>query len=212
MVPMLLLPASSLISSGPVAYYSPDYDRADWHAIYGRQASWGNAVGPAAGYGEYWCTHAFYDNVGVRLSVRSGDQTFTCVTGDTVQDRHKSTWLAKWGLEVSWDFFQVLPDPGYVEVYNAQEAPKAQVTAPSIPEVVTFPETDHSLTGRFLNFWRMNGGVSIFGFPISGEESCAFENGDTGTCQYFERARFELHGDTVKLGRLGAELCDDAIN
>ena len=68
-----------------------------------------------------------------------------------------------------------------------------------------FPETSQCIGGRFRQFWEQNGGLAVFGFPLSGE---LVENGLTA--QYFERQRFELHPENappydVLLGRLGAE-------
>ena len=68
-----------------------------------------------------------------------------------------------------------------------------------------FPETGQCIGGRFRQFWEQNGGLAVFGFPISSE---LVEQGRT--VQYFERQRFELHPENqppydVLLGRLGAE-------
>jgi len=68
-----------------------------------------------------------------------------------------------------------------------------------------FPETNQCIGGRFHQFWEQNGGLAVFGFPLTGERA---ENGRT--VQYFERQRFELHLENrppydVLLGRLGAE-------
>jgi hypothetical protein len=53
---------------------------------------------------------------------------------------------------------------------------------------VYFPETGHTLSSGFLNFWRANGGLPVFGLPLTEEL------GEDGvTVQYFERARFEYH-------------------
>lgn len=74
-------------------------------------------------------------------------------------------------------------------------------------DVLTFPETGQSVGGGFRRFWEANGGVPIFGFPITGEFK---ENGLT--VQYFERARFEHHPGSnpakwdVMLGLVGSEL------
>lgn len=70
-----------------------------------------------------------------------------------------------------------------------------------------FPETGQSIKGAFRFFWETNGGVDIFGYPITGE----YVSGSTGRLtQYFERARFELtdrEGQAyVELGRLGVEV------
>jgi hypothetical protein len=66
-----------------------------------------------------------------------------------------------------------------------------------------FPETDHEVTGRFLEYWRQSGGLDVFGYPLTAERT---EEGRT--VQYFERARFEYAPDNVPpydvlLGRLG---------
>jgi murein DD-endopeptidase MepM/ murein hydrolase activator NlpD len=53
---------------------------------------------------------------------------------------------------------------------------------------VYFPETGHTLSEGFLDYWRRNGGLRAFGYPLSEEM------GEDGvTVQYFERARFEYH-------------------
>lgn len=71
--------------------------------------------------------------------------------------------------------------------------------------------TQHGLRGEFLRFWQQNGGVDIFGYPISDElqEILPVDNA-YHTVQYFERARFELHpndpNEPVKLGLLGTGL------
>lgn len=60
------------------------------------------------------------------------------------------------------------------------------------PNSVYFPQTGHTLSFGFLDFWRLNGGDSVFGYPISEEVS----DPKTGkTVQYFERAVFEYHAD-----------------
>ena len=57
-------------------------------------------------------------------------------------------------------------------------------------------ETGHSLSGAFLTYWNGNGGVELFGYPIS--EPMA-QNGLT--VQWFERARFEYHPELTKTGK-----------
>ena len=74
-----------------------------------------------------------------------------------------------------------------------------------------FPETGHSLCPPFRAFWERNGGLPVFGYPISEPGPEQVEGGRTLTVQYFERSRFEEHPDLpaasrVQLGRLGAEL------
>ena len=73
-------------------------------------------------------------------------------------------------------------------------------------------DTNHTLRGTFLNYWQQNGGLAVFGFPLT--EQFTERNKDNGleyTVQYFERNRFEYHPENagtryeVLLGRLGAE-------
>ncbi len=69
-----------------------------------------------------------------------------------------------------------------------------------------FQATGHTLAGKFEDFWKNNGGVAIFGYPIS---EVLDQNGTK--VQYFERARFELSKDSlgntvVKLTPLGSQL------
>ena len=86
---------------------------------------------------------------------------------------------------------------------------------PRAEERICFPEVapviNDCITGRFAQFWRENGGLSAFGYPIS--DVYLEHNNDLGRelpTQWFERQRFELHADKpkpydVQLGRLGAE-------
>ena len=84
--------------------------------------------------------------------------------------------------------------------------PPAQ-TVPPLPTTEHqqyFPETGHSVHFAFLKFFRENGGIYIFGYPITQE---VIEDGKI--VQYFQRARFEYHPQhagtryEVQLGLLG---------
>ena len=91
-------------------------------------------------------------------------------------------------------------------------APAAQPPVPpALPNTsvegapVMFPQTGYSLNGDFLRFWRANGNLPVFGYPISSEQP---DNGQIA--QWLERGRFELHPDNaapykVLLGHLGVE-------
>jgi erythromycin esterase len=57
-----------------------------------------------------------------------------------------------------------------------------------------FPETGHTVGGRFLNYWQENGGLPQQGYPISDElQEQSSTDGHVYTMQYFERAVFEAH-------------------
>jgi hypothetical protein len=93
---------------------------------------------------------------------------------------------------------------------HSSETSQEAIAVDHLPEVTTiyFPQTGHHLSNRagFLDFWRENGQVLIFGYPIS-EEMVV----DGRVVQYFERARFEHYPERegteweVQLGRLGVE-------
>jgi thermitase len=73
-----------------------------------------------------------------------------------------------------------------------------------------FAETGFTLTGSFRSFWERNGGLAIFGYPISREHRVADAAGRPVTVQYFERHRFEYRPDRdprfdVLLSRIGAD-------
>ncbi|NWF81780.1 MAG: L,D-transpeptidase [Chloroflexi bacterium] len=78
-------------------------------------------------------------------------------------------------------------------------------------QTIFFPETGHHLSNRsgFLDFWRANGQLHVFGYPLTEE---FVEQGRI--VQYFERARFEYspeHAgtpDQVQLGLIGREILD----
>jgi hypothetical protein len=71
---------------------------------------------------------------------------------------------------------------------------------------IYFPQTGHFLGGAFRSYWERNGGVEIFGYPVSEE---FVQNRDGRVAQWFERARFELdvvNGQAVvSLGLVGRE-------
>lgn len=95
--------------------------------------------------------------------------------------------------------------------------PQATVNSQSTCNPPVF-KTGKTITADFCRYWLDNGGVSIFGEPITDP---AFEispqTGERLLTQWFERHRFELHpksggGSEVRLGKLGLELRAEAIN
>ncbi|NCC33394.1 MAG: murein L,D-transpeptidase [Chloroflexia bacterium] len=85
-------------------------------------------------------------------------------------------------------------------IVNAEQLPRMQT--------VYFAQTGHHVSNRsgFLNFWRANGQIHTFGYPLTEE---FVEAGRI--VQYFERARFEYHpelpaDEQVQLGLLGRDM------
>jgi predicted secreted protein/heat shock protein HslJ len=90
-------------------------------------------------------------------------------------------------------------------IYNNGQG-RLSFSAPAAQDQLCFAETSYCISGRFLSYWRQNGGLAVFGLPITDQVT---EN--TRPVQYFERQRFELHSENaapydVLLGRLGDEL------
>jgi hypothetical protein len=74
------------------------------------------------------------------------------------------------------------------------------------PQQQYFPETRHTVSGEFLDFFNQHGGLKVFGYPIT----VAFD-WQGHHVQYFQKVRMELHLENaypyrVQLGLLGDEL------
>jgi type VII secretion-associated serine protease mycosin len=103
------------------------------------------------------------------------------------------------------------PPPPPAPFDNAEAAFAPREPVPTTSEQHYFPETRHTLSGDFLRYWQRQGGLEIFGFPIS---EVYRETGSDGTAhlvQFFERHRLELHPNQpepyrVQLSRLGDEV------
>jgi murein DD-endopeptidase MepM/ murein hydrolase activator NlpD len=147
--------------------------------------------------------------------------------------------LVRFGLPLSEEFAQKLPNGGVYRVQYFERArleahpelPASQrvqlgVLAPALlqgrsfdrlpalPSTASrlyFPETGHTISNGFLYYWKTNGGIAQFGFPLSEEM------GEKGlTVQYFERARFEYYpglegtGYAVQLSPIGYYALNEA--
>jgi hypothetical protein len=72
-----------------------------------------------------------------------------------------------------------------------------------------FAETNLCIEGRIREFWEQNGGLPVFGLPITPQQEEQVE-GRSLQAQVFERNRLELHPENARpydvlLGRLGAD-------
>jgi hypothetical protein len=68
------------------------------------------------------------------------------------------------------------------------------------------------MSGRIRQYWEQNGGLTVFGYPITPQQEETIE-GTTLQVQWFERNRLELHPENeppydVLLGRLGVDLLE----
>lgn len=96
---------------------------------------------------------------------------------------------------------------------SANLASVAAQSAQQTDDCMYYEETGHNLCGVFLDFWNNNGGLPVFGYPITEAfDEVNLDTGNTYTVQYFERERLEHHPNLagsdyeVLLGRLGNEV------
>jgi type II secretory pathway pseudopilin PulG len=68
-----------------------------------------------------------------------------------------------------------------------------------------FAETNQCISGAIRQYWERNGGLAVFGFPITAQSAETVE-GRTLQVQWFERDRLEIQANgQVTAGRLGVE-------
>jgi Tol biopolymer transport system component len=86
------------------------------------------------------------------------------------------------------------------------------------PDERCFEETGFCISGRFREYWEQNGGLPVFGYPITAAQVEGVHGASVKhLTQYFERTRFELHPANpppydVLLGQLGNEqLLDQGV-
>ena len=159
------------------------------------------AVG--AGFGGYYDSHGGLSILGAPLS-----EVLT-VNGREIQ------WFERARAE-RWPEYAGTPyevQLGRLGVeYTAGRQFSGQQFFVSQPDLRFFAETGHALGGAFLTFWGQNGGLDIFGLPISEEFDEVLPDGKAYRVQYFERARLELHPEAagtpyeVQAGLLGTAL------
>lgn len=88
---------------------------------------------------------------------------------------------------------------------NPSPAPATTPTATS--SCTSFSQTGKNVCGAFLDFFNKNGGLDLFGYPITNQ----YSSGSDATVQYFQRARMEYrptNADPYKLqlGLIGQDL------
>jgi hypothetical protein len=133
---------------------------------------------------------------------------------DTISESQFTTDIDALNLQIDLDGGIVAITNGHVGRYGISIAsvanllPSAPQPAPATtsPDWTYYPDTGHYLSSGFRDFWTQNGGLPVFGYPLTEEFS---QHGLT--VQYLERQRFEYHPEfagtpyEVELGRLGAE-------
>lgn len=100
--------------------------------------------------------------------------------------------------------YRVQPGPlGELLGRGEPPIPPSDIPAPNDPNRRYFPQTGHTVSYAFLNYFNARGGIEFFGYPIT---EFKYENGRI--VQYFQRARLDWYPDLppeqrVQLGNLG---------
>ncbi len=107
------------------------------------------------------------------------------------------------------------PQPTQAPTRPSPSTPISPVNVP--PGEECFEATGYCMSGRIREYWHQNGGLSVFGYPITPQRQEVIE-GRTFEVQWFERNRLELHPENARpydvlLGRLSEELLyqDDRV-
>ncbi len=152
------------------------------------------------------------------------EETKHWVEGEFLEYFHSRGGLAIFGYPISESFvdrgltvqyFQKArlelhpnnPDPYKVQLgllgdeLNYRQSPVSKPASRSRRKVY-FPQTGHTVSYAFLDYFKDHGGIDIFGYPIT---EMHFEDGQI--VQYFQRLKMEWHPDdstsNVRIGDLG---------
>jgi hypothetical protein len=91
--------------------------------------------------------------------------------------------------------------------------PESEIPPPTHPDKRYFPETGHTVAFAFLECYQENGGLDIFGYPIT---EWIIEL-DGRIVQYFQRGKMEWYpenppGQRVQLGMLGTRYVEEFVD
>jgi hypothetical protein len=151
-----------------------------------------------------WTSAGGKDVLGVPLS----EDRFAEGVG-IVQTFETVTLVYDPALAAPWDV-QAQHLPNSVRTSLAPTAARRNVTGckAGSSSCQFFPDSGHTVSGKFADFWEANGDLAIFGMPTTEP----FEEAGTGlTLQVFERAVLEDHGsDGIKLRKIARQLAEEA--
>ena len=111
-------------------------------------------------------------------------------------------------LDGTGDLYIADHDNNRVRIFSGIAATRSALPSDPVPAstgggagVIYFPQSQHTLAGAFRQYFVANGGLPIFGLPLS---EPFHESGQL--VQYFERARLVFAGGKVSPSPLGREL------
>ncbi len=158
------------------------------------------------GFLDYWRAHGAVTIFGYPLTGELTDPA----TGLTVQYFERAVF--EWHADRPTGTQVELRRLGVELTTSGTDVAFAPIVATSDSHCDFFEETGHRICNGFRNFWQSNGGVAIFGYPISEEfTQTSASTGERVTVQYFERALFQWSPTSkgasgqVVLARLGVQ-------
>ena len=158
----------------------------------------------------YWFTHGGITQFGLPVT---GELTERLGDGNTYTVQYTERARFEWHPENRGKESQVLLGRlgADLAVPRASEQPFKQVAAPNDGRIY-FKETGHTVAPELRDYWQRNGGIPVFGFPLSEPfQEKSPTDGKTYLVQYFERNRLEYHPENkgtqyeVLLGLLGVQ-------
>jgi hypothetical protein len=141
---------------------------------------------------EYWQQNGALVRHGFPISDELQERSDTDGKSYTVQYFERSVFELHPQNPAPYDvLLQLLGVFRYKEMYRSN-APRQKASIE--PGAQRFAQTGKTVGGRFLEYWKNNGGLTQFGYPLSEEflENSPLDD-KAYTVQYFERAVFELH-------------------
>jgi hypothetical protein len=157
---------------------------------------------------KYWDSHGGLPVFGFPISEARPERSFTDGNDYLVQYFERNRF--EYHPEFKDTPNEVLLGLLGVEVTRFRTFPTVEPFDDGPGRIYVIP-TKHSLGEPFLSYWKNNGGLGIFGYPISEPfNEVNSENGKSYTVQYFQRNRFEFHPENnppydVLLGLLGRD-------
>jgi amicyanin len=148
------------------------------------------------------------------VSYRESLALFGLPISDEIQEKiGEGTYTVQYFERARFEYHPEISDQRY-QVLLGQFGRQIHPADPPVaqkPGATFFPDTGHNVEGRFLEYWTANGGLAIFGLPLSEPIQERLGDGQTYTVQYFERARFEQHPGNqppydVLLGQFGRQI------
>ncbi len=143
----------------------------------------------------YWDSHGGLAQQGFPISAEMQEISPTDGKTYTVQYFERAVFEAHPENQAPFDVLLSLLGNFTYKANYPNGAPNQTASATN---AIKYPQTGHSLGGKFRTYWDAHGGLAQQGYPISEEFTEISDlNGKPYTVQYFERAVFELHPENA---------------